>query len=195
MPSSLRQGWGSEPEVALRRGTGAGIAAAAELRGPAHRQRHRRAPRPRRRQPPRPRHVSSPAPRPGPISLSPPIDWTEAPSLIFLFKKSFAENSIHCFFLTLPSPRSWSSRSCWGCHITDEGLIKISSADCVGNLTSISLWGLAGITDKGVVHLVSTGSFRLACRCRLFTIFSDIKEMMKSVALLHPLLCFSFFSI
>ncbi|EER89264.1 hypothetical protein BDA96_10G061400 [Sorghum bicolor] len=47
------------------------------------------------------------------------------------------------------------SRSCWGCHITDEGLIKISSADCVGNLTSISLWGLAGITDKGVVHLVS----------------------------------------
>ncbi|KAG0512977.1 hypothetical protein BDA96_10G061400 [Sorghum bicolor] len=44
---------------------------------------------------------------------------------------------------------------CWGCHITDEGLIKISSADCVGNLTSISLWGLAGITDKGVVHLVS----------------------------------------
>jgi hypothetical protein len=50
-------------------------------------------------------------------------------------------------------------------------LIKISSADCVGNLTSISLWGLAGITDKGVVHLVSTGRFRLACRCRLFTIF------------------------
>ncbi|XP_066370493.1 F-box protein At5g67140-like isoform X4 [Miscanthus floridulus] len=42
---------------------------------------------------------------------------------------------------------------CWGCHITDEGLIKISSADCVANLTSISLWGLAGITDKGVVHL------------------------------------------
>ncbi|KAL6898090.1 hypothetical protein ACP4OV_006686 [Aristida adscensionis] len=42
---------------------------------------------------------------------------------------------------------------CWGCHITDEGLIKIASADCVGNLTSISLWGLAGITDKGVVHL------------------------------------------
>jgi hypothetical protein len=61
-------------------------------------------------------------------------------------------------FLTL-SPRSWSSRSCWGCHITDEGLIKIASADCVRNLMSISLWGLAGITDKGVVHLVSTGSF------------------------------------
>ncbi|CAN6172671.1 unnamed protein product [Urochloa humidicola] len=47
------------------------------------------------------------------------------------------------------------SRSCWGCQITDEGLIKISSADCVGKLTSISLWGLAGITDKGVIQLVS----------------------------------------
>lgn len=44
---------------------------------------------------------------------------------------------------------------CWGCQITDEGLLKISSAVCLGNLTSISLWGLAGITDKGVVHLVS----------------------------------------
>ncbi|CAN6190734.1 unnamed protein product [Urochloa humidicola] len=44
---------------------------------------------------------------------------------------------------------------CWGCQITDEGLIKISSADCVGKLTSISLWGLAGITDKGVIQLVS----------------------------------------
>ncbi|CAL5036986.1 unnamed protein product [Urochloa decumbens] len=44
---------------------------------------------------------------------------------------------------------------CWGCKITDEGLIKISSADCVGKLTSISLWGLAGITDKGVIQLVS----------------------------------------
>uniref|UniRef100_A0A453QU32 Uncharacterized protein n=1 Tax=Aegilops tauschii subsp. strangulata TaxID=200361 RepID=A0A453QU32_AEGTS len=51
--------------------------------------------------------------------------------------------------------RSWSSRSCWGCHITDQGLLDISSAACVGNLTSVSLWGLAGITDKGVVHLVS----------------------------------------
>ncbi|KAF7106943.1 hypothetical protein CFC21_107645 [Triticum aestivum] len=44
---------------------------------------------------------------------------------------------------------------CWGCHITDQGLLDISSAACVGNLTSVSLWGLAGITDKGVVHLVS----------------------------------------
>ncbi|XP_047062399.1 F-box protein At5g67140-like [Lolium rigidum] len=47
------------------------------------------------------------------------------------------------------------SRSCWGCHISDRGLLEISSAACVGNLTSVSLWGLAGITDKGVVHLVS----------------------------------------
>ncbi|XP_072973224.1 F-box protein At5g67140 [Typha angustifolia] len=47
------------------------------------------------------------------------------------------------------------SRSCWGCQITDEGLYKISLAKCIGNLTSISLWGMAGITDKGVIHLVS----------------------------------------
>ncbi|KAL5225496.1 hypothetical protein ABZP36_012135 [Zizania latifolia] len=47
------------------------------------------------------------------------------------------------------------SRSCWGCHVTDQGLLKISTADCVKNLTSISLWGLAGITDNGVIHLVS----------------------------------------
>ncbi|XP_044960814.1 F-box protein At5g67140-like isoform X2 [Hordeum vulgare subsp. vulgare] len=44
---------------------------------------------------------------------------------------------------------------CWGCQITDQGLLDISTAACVGNLTSVSLWGLAGITDKGVVHLVS----------------------------------------
>ncbi|XP_010932046.3 F-box protein At5g67140 isoform X1 [Elaeis guineensis] len=47
------------------------------------------------------------------------------------------------------------ARSCWGCQITDEGLYKISLAKCVRNLTSISLWGLAGITDKGVIQLVS----------------------------------------
>ncbi|KQK19460.1 F-box protein At5g67140 isoform X2 [Brachypodium distachyon] len=44
---------------------------------------------------------------------------------------------------------------CWGCQITDQGLLKLSSATCVPNLTSISLWGLARITDKGVVHLIS----------------------------------------
>ncbi|KAG0451446.1 hypothetical protein HPP92_026251 [Vanilla planifolia] len=47
------------------------------------------------------------------------------------------------------------SRSCWGCQITDEGLYKISSAKCVSNLIAISLWGMAGITDNGVIHLVS----------------------------------------
>ncbi|KAJ4816439.1 F-box family protein-like [Rhynchospora pubera] len=47
------------------------------------------------------------------------------------------------------------SRSCWGCRITDEGLFKISSAKCIGKLTSISLWGMAGITDSGVINLVS----------------------------------------
>ncbi|ERN17954.1 hypothetical protein AMTR_s00046p00073790 [Amborella trichopoda] len=47
------------------------------------------------------------------------------------------------------------SRSCWGCQITDEGLYKISLANCCSSLTSISLWGMAGITDEGVVRLVS----------------------------------------
>ncbi|KAM0943184.1 putative F-box domain, leucine-rich repeat domain superfamily, F-box-like domain superfamily [Dioscorea sansibarensis] len=47
------------------------------------------------------------------------------------------------------------SRSCWRCKITDEGLYKISLAKCVVNLTSISMWGMARITDKGVIPLVS----------------------------------------
>lgn len=47
------------------------------------------------------------------------------------------------------------SRSRWGCQITDNGLFEISLAKCVGNLTSISLFGVMGITDKGVVQLVS----------------------------------------
>ncbi|KAK6924040.1 F-box domain [Dillenia turbinata] len=47
------------------------------------------------------------------------------------------------------------SRSCWGCQISDNGLCKISLAHCVSNLRSISLWGMTGITDKGVVHLIS----------------------------------------
>ncbi|KAF7130613.1 hypothetical protein RHSIM_Rhsim10G0115300 [Rhododendron simsii] len=46
-------------------------------------------------------------------------------------------------------------RSRWGCQITDIGLYQISSAKCVSNLTSISLWGMTGITDKGVVQLIS----------------------------------------
>ncbi|XP_022149436.1 F-box protein At5g67140 [Momordica charantia] len=47
------------------------------------------------------------------------------------------------------------SRSRWGCQITDAGLCKISLAKCIPNLTSVSLWGMAGITDKGVVQLIS----------------------------------------
>ncbi|KAI3912582.1 hypothetical protein MKW92_039074 [Papaver armeniacum] len=47
------------------------------------------------------------------------------------------------------------SRSCWGCQITDDGLQKISSVKCISNLTSISLWGMTGITDRGVIQLVS----------------------------------------
>jgi len=45
-------------------------------------------------------------------------------------------------------------RSRWGCQITDAGLVRISFAKCASNLTSISLWGLTGITDEGVVQLV-----------------------------------------
>ncbi|PIA46208.1 hypothetical protein AQUCO_01500020v1 [Aquilegia coerulea] len=51
------------------------------------------------------------------------------------------------------------SRSCWGCQITDDGLYKISLAKCVSNLTSISLWGMTGITDKGVLNLVRVLKF------------------------------------
>ncbi|CAN0915900.1 F-box protein At5g67140 [Linum grandiflorum] len=55
-------------------------------------------------------------------------------------------------FKTLINERS---RSRWGCHITDQGLERISSAYCIPNLTSISLWGITGITDLGVLHLIS----------------------------------------
>ncbi|GAV67749.1 F-box-like domain-containing protein/LRR_6 domain-containing protein [Cephalotus follicularis] len=47
------------------------------------------------------------------------------------------------------------SRSRWGCKITDNGLYRVSLAKCVSSLTSISLWGIAEITDKGVVQLIS----------------------------------------
>ncbi|KAM1502380.1 hypothetical protein TB1_026730 [Malus domestica] len=47
------------------------------------------------------------------------------------------------------------SRRRWGCQITDTGLYRISLAKCISNLTSISLWGITGITDKGVVQLIS----------------------------------------
>ncbi|XP_047319039.1 F-box protein At5g67140-like [Impatiens glandulifera] len=47
------------------------------------------------------------------------------------------------------------SRSRWGCQISDNGLKMISSAKCVANLISISLWGMTGITDQGVIQLIS----------------------------------------
>lgn len=50
-------------------------------------------------------------------------------------------------------------RSRWDCQITDVGLRRISFAKCVSNLTSISLWGLTGITDEGVVQLISRTRF------------------------------------
>ncbi|KAI5319301.1 hypothetical protein L3X38_039009 [Prunus dulcis] len=47
------------------------------------------------------------------------------------------------------------SRSRWGCQISDSGLYRISLAKCISSLTSISLWGITGITDKGVGQLIS----------------------------------------
>ncbi|XP_076883178.1 F-box protein At5g67140-like isoform X2 [Bidens hawaiensis] len=47
------------------------------------------------------------------------------------------------------------SKSRWGCQITDNGLNQLSTAKCIVNLTSISLWGMTGITDHGVVQLIS----------------------------------------
>lgn len=43
----------------------------------------------------------------------------------------------------------------WGCRITDIGLHKLSLAPCCPSLITISLWGMADITDEGVVQLVS----------------------------------------
>ncbi|CAM6116383.1 unnamed protein product [Calypogeia fissa] len=43
----------------------------------------------------------------------------------------------------------------WGSRITDAGLCRISKSKCCPNLTSISLWGVTGITDEGVVQLVT----------------------------------------
>ncbi|KAK1274715.1 F-box protein [Acorus gramineus] len=47
------------------------------------------------------------------------------------------------------------SRRCWSFQITDDGLYKISLAKCISHLTSISLWGMTGVTDEGVIQLVS----------------------------------------
>ncbi|KAG2724391.1 hypothetical protein I3843_01G015800 [Carya illinoinensis] len=68
------------------------------------------------------------------------------------------------------------SKSRWGCQITDKGLYRISLAKCVSNLTSISLWGMTGVTDKGVVqltlvlwscrHVTENGLLVLVNKCR-----------------------------
>ncbi|CAK9315272.1 unnamed protein product [Citrullus colocynthis] len=68
------------------------------------------------------------------------------------------------------------SRSRWGCQITDHGLQEISLAKCIPNLKSISLWGMLGITDNGVVQLTivlwccrpvtESGLFILVSKCR-----------------------------
>ncbi|KAL1824297.1 hypothetical protein ACET3Z_011075 [Daucus carota] len=47
------------------------------------------------------------------------------------------------------------SKSRWGCRITDKGLHQISLAKCLGNLSSISLWGMTEISDNGIRQLVS----------------------------------------
>ncbi|KAJ8546174.1 hypothetical protein K7X08_018757 [Anisodus acutangulus] len=64
--------------------------------------------------------------------------------------------------LTSAVSRKWrrgeriaSSRSRWGCQITDRGLYQLSTAKCISILSSLSLWGTTGITDTGVVQLIS----------------------------------------
>ncbi|KAL0450362.1 UNVERIFIED_CONTAM: F-box protein [Sesamum latifolium] len=47
------------------------------------------------------------------------------------------------------------SRSRWSCQISDYGLKQISTAKCISNLSSVSMWGSTAITDKGVVQLIS----------------------------------------
>ncbi|KAL3729303.1 hypothetical protein ACJRO7_026412 [Eucalyptus globulus] len=44
---------------------------------------------------------------------------------------------------------------CWGYHITDEGLYRISLMKCAAKLTSISLLGMTGVIDQGVVKLIA----------------------------------------
>ncbi|XP_058080458.1 F-box protein At5g67140 isoform X2 [Magnolia sinica] len=70
------------------------------------------------------------------------------------------------------------SRRCWGCQITDDGLYKISLAKCVGNLTSISLWGMTGITDKGVVQLaIVLWSCRHVTECGLIALVNKCRKL------------------
>lgn len=57
----------------------------------------------------------------------------------------------------------FSSRSRWGCQITDRGLYQLSTARCISNLSSLSLWGTTGITDTGVVQLVCYPRVHFIC--------------------------------
>ncbi|KAH9315113.1 hypothetical protein KI387_023740, partial [Taxus chinensis] len=64
------------------------------------------------------------------------------------------------------------SRACWACQITDDGLYKISFAKCCSNLTSVSMWGMTGITDNGVLQLTKGLKFTTE-KCFIITVFSD----------------------
>uniref|UniRef100_A0A7N0T9E8 F-box domain-containing protein n=1 Tax=Kalanchoe fedtschenkoi TaxID=63787 RepID=A0A7N0T9E8_KALFE len=76
-------------------------------------------------------------------------------SLIFAGWKMDDESTARIVGLAYSLRELDISKSRWGCQITDEGLAKISMAKCVGNLTSVSLWGMSGITDAGVTQLIS----------------------------------------
>ncbi|KAL2249973.1 F-box protein At5g67140 [Sesamum indicum] len=65
------------------------------------------------------------------------------------------ESTTRLVFLAYSLKELDISRSRWGCQITDYGLLQLSMAKCVGNLSSVSLWGSTGITDKGVIQLIS----------------------------------------
>ncbi|KAL0325878.1 UNVERIFIED_CONTAM: F-box protein [Sesamum radiatum] len=65
------------------------------------------------------------------------------------------ESTTRLVFLAYSLKELDISRSRWGCQITDYGLHQLSTAKCIGNLSSVSLWGSTGITDKGVIQLIS----------------------------------------
>ncbi|KAL0351754.1 UNVERIFIED_CONTAM: F-box protein [Sesamum calycinum] len=65
------------------------------------------------------------------------------------------ESTTRLVFLAYSLKELDISRSRWGCQITDYGLHQLSMAKCIGNLSSVSLWGSTGITDKGVIQLIS----------------------------------------
>ncbi|XP_050938798.1 F-box protein At5g67140-like [Cucumis melo] len=77
------------------------------------------------------------------------------------------------------------SRRRWGFQITDHGLYEISLAKCIPNLKSISLWGMAGITDKGVVELVSTPIFRNLINLGEFLDFYKVFSLGDALGIAH----------